>query len=413
MGNGIRPRRPRRLTCWSAFCCATLTLAGCSQDADQPAAAPQLQQRPRLLQLGSSDLTSGISGQGPLTVTEIKHWLGNPLNHEPISLQLPIGLEHAANDIELPADNPLTPARIELGRQLFFERRVGLMTCGDCHQPAQAFTSFQVSAETHLNPQVTFNRLFSKRQFWTGKAKSLEAQPEFPVRHRFEMNSSPDEWVETLSGIEGYRLQFERIFGGVTFAAASQALTTFQRTLVTGPSAYDLYVAREEKQNQPVDAVQKLRLAEIDRLSAIRPMSASAIRGMSLFFENRTSCSVCHSGPNFTDEDFHNVGIGMDTPDRHEHLGRYEVTGRVQERGEFKTPTLRNVSKSPPYMHDGRFERLEEVIEHFNVGGFSNPELSPLMKPLKLSDHEKRDLLSFLNSLDSPLPAVEEGRLPE
>jgi len=142
-------------------------------------------------------------------------------------------------------------------------------------------------------------------------------------------------------------------------------------------------------------------------------MSDSAIRGMNLFFSDRTDCSVCHSGPNFTDEDFHNIGIGMDAPDRHEHLGRYEVTGRVEERGAFKTPTLRNVSKSPPYMHDGRFERLEQVIDHFIAGGFPNPQLSPLMKPLKLSEEEKRDLLSFLHALDSPLPAVEEGRLPE
>jgi cytochrome c peroxidase len=140
-------------------------------------------------------------------------------------------------------------------------------------------------------------------------------------------------------------------------------------------------------------------------------MSEAAIRGEALFFSERTRCSTCHSGPNLTDEAYHNVGAGLeeDNPD----LGRYQVTLREEDRGAFKTPTLRNIARTSPYMHNGQFDTLREVVDWFDRGAFKHTGLDPTMRPLQLTRDEKRDLIAFLEALTGELPAVETGRLPK
>lgn len=362
--------------------------------------------------LGSSDVVSGVPGSGSVSLAEIESWLADPANHAPLRPKLPWHLRELQDQIVVPDSNPLTRAKIELGRQLFFDSRLGTFSCGACHQPRQRFTAFQVFPDTKLNPQVAFNRILGREHFWDGKSPSLEAQPLMPLTNPFEMNVSPDELEVTLENIEGYRVQFQKIFGEVSFSAYGKALASFQRTLVTGPSRYDYYrlleePARDVEQSSVDEAIVKRATAELQK----SPLSDSELRGMALFFGERAGCANCHTGPNFTDEEFHNVGVGFE--DDHPNLGRYKVTGEDADRGAFKTPTLRNVVHTPPYVHNGEFRRLEEVIDYFDRGGHPNSHLSSLIHPLGLSPQEKEDLLAFLGALDSPLPRVETGRLPE
>jgi cytochrome c peroxidase len=140
------------------------------------------------------------------------------------------------------------------------------------------------------------------------------------------------------------------------------------------------------------------------------PLSPAAARGWALFVSDRTACAQCHQGFNYTDEAFHNIGIGMDRPNP--DPGRFKVTGVPRDRGAFKTPTLRNVARTSPYMHDGRFNSLAEVVQYYVRGGYGNPTLSPLVRPLDLNAQEQADLAAFLEALSSPLPHAAMGRLP-
>ena len=388
-------------------------VAGCGSEAEvPPEQAAEYRVGDRVV-LGSPRLTAGIPGEGPLSITELQTWLREPGHHQPLKFILPWHLRAAEDQVFVDADNPLTRAKIELGRQLFFDHRLGAMSCADCHQPRQAYSANQFFPDTGLSPLAAFNRILGRRQFWNGKAETLEDQPRFPVENIFEMHTSPEKVVETLNGIPGYRLQFETIFEGVSFKAFSQALACFQRALVAGPSAYDLHMSLTEYLQQDRSTVAASERSEWDqlrRLAESTEFSTSARRGAELFFSERTGCSECHSGPNFSDEDFHNVGVGLERADP--GLGRFLVTQQESDRGAFKTPTLRNVAVTSPYMHDGSFMRLTEVVEYFARGGNKNPQLSPLIRPLDLSAQEKQQLVDFLKSLNSPLPAVNQGRLP-
>jgi cytochrome c peroxidase len=367
--------------------------------------------------LGSPELTAGIPGDGPLTVEQIHHWLSQDSIHEPLVVSLPLGLVDAAGLMIIPSDNQLSRAKIELGRQLFFDGRVSAfvtMACAKCHMPEQDYSVHGVIAETKLNPPVCFNRLFSSRQSWDGRHNSLEQQIESPIAGRVEMGTTPDSCVNRLKSIEGYRLQFEAIFGKLDFDAVSAALASFQRALVTGPSPWDyrrLLAQYENKDPETLTAKEVELLHRLREGARANPMSEAAVRGEALFFSERTRCSTCHSGPNLTDEAYHNVGAGMeeDNPD----LGRYKVTLLEEDRGAFKTPTLRNIARTSPYMHNGQFDTLREVVDWFDRGAFKHTGLDPTMRPLQLTRDEKRDLIAFLEALTGELPPVETGRLPE
>ncbi|MEO2050005.1 MAG: cytochrome c peroxidase [Pirellulales bacterium] len=366
--------------------------------------------------LGSPSLTAGIPGNGPLTIDQIRKWLENPKVHQALDFILPLGLRDAAPLIWMPPENQLTRAKIELGRQIFFDARLTNheMSCALCHRPEQDYSAYMVMPRVGRNPSACFNRIFSESQFWDGRAQSLEDQPGDPILNPFEMGTPTEEFIDKLKSIEGYQLQFDAIFGRTDMETVGFALASFQRALVTGTAPWDYHRLLAEFDQQKLDSLspQEGQLVEQLRVGALaHPMSESAIRGEDLFFSERTKCYWCHSGPNLTDEMYHNIGVGMDLvePD----LGRFELTKNEDDLGAFKTPTLRNIANTPPYMHDGQFSSLIKVVNWFNQGGFDHAHLDTDIQPLELVTEEKRDLIAFLNALSGPLPPVETARLPQ
>ncbi len=382
------------------------------------------------VKLGSPDLTAGIPGEGPLTTEQIRKWLDNPANHVPLSVELPLGLDAGAGMIYIPEDNPLTRAKIELGRQLYFDGRLsvdGTISCADCHHPDEGYTrhtQFGVGVgglTGDRNSPTSYNRILSREQFWDGRAASLEEQAIGPIANPVEMANTHEAVVETLKNIEGYRLQFQKIFGDVTIENVGKAIASYERVLVTGPSPYDYWepVRRIEEvvdvsdleafEEEDPDLYEQYVAAKA--LSDKYPMSESAKRGYAVFFGQKGGCTACHTGPNFTDEKYHNIGVGMNSPNP--DLGRFTVTMDPKDKGAFKTPTIRNVELTAPYMHDGSQNTLEEVVEWYDQGGHPNPYLSKDIRKLNLTDQEKADLVAFMKALTGDFPDVERGRLPQ
>ena len=381
------------------------------------------------VKLGDPSLTSGIPGSGPLGNDEIRNWLADGKNHQTLQLKLPEGLDAASANVFIPEDNPITRAKIELGRQLYFDKRLSsdsTISCASCHDPAQGYgaqTQFGVGVdgqEGGRNSPVSYNRLLSKEQFWDGRAGTLEDQAVGPIANPIEMGNTHEACVASLAGIDGYKQQFAAVFAdGLNIDNVGKAIATFERVIVTGPAPYDYQNEVAKFETTFADDLEYLdeepelaaKYKELKAAAAKNPMSESAIRGMKLF-AGKANCAACHAGANFTDEQYHNLGVGMDAekPD----LGRFEVTKEEKDRGAFKTPTLRNVALSPPYMHDGSQKTLEEVVDWYNKGGHKNQWLSDKMKPLNLTDQEKADLVAFQKEgLTGAFPKVEEGRLPE
>ena len=190
---------------------------------EAPPAVPAAEDKPAAaaVPLGSPELTAGIPGDGPLTEEAIQQWLAVAANHVPLQVQLPLGLAAGQSQVQIPADNPLTRAKIELGRQLYFDPRLsadGSVSCASCHHPDDGYarhTQFGVGINGQMggrNSPVSYNRLLSGAQFWDGRAGSLEAQAVGPIANPIEMGNTHEKCVETLKGIEGYKLQFEKIF---------------------------------------------------------------------------------------------------------------------------------------------------------------------------------------------------------
>lgn len=296
---------------------------------------------------------------------------------------MPLGLKSSA--FHVPPDNPMTSEKVALGRFLFFDKRLSKdnrIACSTCHIPALAFTDGQ-PVSTGINRQqggrsapTALNRAFTKGQFWDGRAATLEAQSvgplSNPIEHGFTNNAAI---VAKLNSIQGYQKLFTDVFGKkITVDTIGQAIATFQRTLLSGNSPFD----RFEHGKDP------------------NAISDTAKRGLKLF-RGKAQCGICHSGFNFSDENFHNLGVGWG----HESVdvGRYNVTKKQTDIGSFKTPTLREIEHTAPYMHDGSLATLGDVIAFYNDGGINNPFLSPFIVPLKLTDTEKKDLLSFLKML--------------
>lgn len=290
-------------------------------------------------------------------------------------LKLPLGLQETAAYI--PEDNPLTPEKIALGKQFFFDKRwsrSGTVACVSCHQPDKGWADgrqFSINFAGKPTPRhapVIVNRLFSDTQLWTGMRKSLEDQA------RNDANRTDETLVRNLGSIPHYQEQCRKIFGkDLDPDCVAKAIASYVRTILSGNSALDRFRAGDKN-----------------------ALSPPAQRGLALF-EGKANCVRCHAGFNFTDESYHNLGIGMDKdkPD----LGRYLVTKVESDRGAFKTPTLRDVARSAPYMHDGSLKTLEEVVGWYNKGGHKNPWLSEEIRPLGLTPQEQADLVEFLESL--------------
>ncbi len=304
---------------------------------------------------------------------------------EAYELEIPLGLDE--EQFVIPEDNPLTKEKIELGRLLFFDKRMSqnnTISCSTCHVPALAFTDGQpVSAGIHRqqggrSAPTSINRGFSKAQFWDGRAATLEEQSvgplTNPIEHGFPDN---DDVVVRINEIQGYKNLFSKAFrtNAITIQHVGKAIASFQRTLISGNSPFDQFDYDGEE----------------------KAISEAAKRGKKLFF-GKARCNLCHFGTNFSDEKFHNVGIGWEG--EVVDVGRYHVTHDQKDIGTFKTPTLREISKTAPYMHDGRFVTLKQVIDHYNQGGVKNPFLDNQIIPLDLTESEKQDLIEMLRALN-------------
>lgn len=380
------------------------------------------------VRIDDETLLAGVPGEGQLTHSQIKKWLADEKNHRPIEFVLPEAYKAARANVFVPADNPITRAKVELGRQLYFDRRLssdGTVSCASCHIPSEGFaahTRFGVGVdgqEGERNSPVVFNRLFSKRQFWDGRAKSLEDQAVGPIANAIEMANTHQACVECVEQIDGYQLQFKSVFkDGVSIDNIGKAIASFERAIIAGTAPYDYYQAKANFEKLFAEDLEYLDEEpeleqQYDGLKANvkkYAMSKSAVRGMELFF-NKGKCNACHIGANFTDELYHNLGVGMEveSPD----LGRFDVTGNEADKGAFKTPTLRNVVHSSPYMHDGSQKTLEDVVDWYNKGGHPNKWLSDKVPKLDLSDQEKSDLVAFMKEgLAGSFPKIETQRLP-
>jgi len=282
-----------------------------------------------------------------------------------------------------PADNPYSAAKAELGRILYFDKRLSLdetISCATCHDPKFGFTD-GAAVSTGIKGQrggrsapTVINRAWSLAQFWDGRATSLEDQAIGPMANPIEMGSTHEAIVSHLKGIPGYKPLFESAFGNdkITITHVAKALATFERTIVSGDSPYDRWKA--------------------GRLNA---MSPAAIRGYRVF--GKAQCDACHEGHNFTSNMYANIGVGADKPKP--DTGRFEISKKEADWGAFKTPTLREAEHTGPYMHDGSLKTLEEVVDYYDKGGTANKNLDSHIKPQHLRPEEKADLVAFLKAL--------------
>jgi cytochrome c peroxidase len=294
---------------------------------------------------------------------------------------VPLGLP----PIPWPEDNPYSPARAELGELLFFDGRLsanGTVSCAFCHEPARAFSGSTPDSKGVNNERGSrhapslINRAWGKSQFWDGRAPTLEAQVIIPVTNANEMGMTADRVVNEIRSIEGYRPLFAKAFGDSTinFERIAKAIATFERTIVSGNSAYDRYIAGDKS------ALTKEQKDGLD------------------FFNKKGECAECHNGPNFSNEKFANLGVGSDR--EHPDPGREDVTKKRGDLGKFKVPTLRDLAHRAPYMHDGSIKTLNEVLNIYAKGGLPNPHLDTRLTPFYLDEQTRRDLLAFLDSLN-------------
>ncbi|MEZ5353509.1 MAG: cytochrome c peroxidase [Bryobacteraceae bacterium] len=313
-----------------------------------------------------------------------------------IEIKAPLGLP----PVPLPADNPPTADTIALGRKLYYDAKLsvdGTVSCAFCHNPKMGFsdgqkTSLGVKAQRGgRNAPTVWNSAYSTVQFWDGRSPSLEDQAGGPMQNPIEMAHTQDGVVAAINGNPEYKDLMEKAFGPgpATFQKARFAIASFERTVLTGNSPFDKYMYGGDK----------------------KAMSASAIRGLEVFRDpKRGNCAVCHTIEKdyalFTDNKFHNLGVGVNSKGELKDLGRYEVTKLEADKGAFKTPTLRNVAESGPYMHDGSLKTLKDVVDFYVGGGNSNDWRDKEIKSLEhLTKQDRADLVAFMEALTGETPA--------
>ncbi|MFI5345327.1 MAG: cytochrome-c peroxidase [Elusimicrobiota bacterium] len=311
--------------------------------------------------------------------------------------KVPLGLKGAP---EAPEDNPTTAAKVALGERLYFDKRIsadGTVSCATCHDPAKGWTD-RSPVSTGIRGQkggrsapTVLNSGYMDLQFWDGRAKTLEDQAKGPIQNPIEMGSTHKETVARIAGVKGYAPLFKDAFGdeAVDIERVAKAIAAFERTVLTGDSPYDRWQAGNKT-----------------------AMSEAAVRGFALFNNSqKANCAICHDGFNFSDSDFHNLGVGMKAkkPD----LGRFDVTKADKDKGAFKTPTLRNLADTAPYMHDGSEKTLKAVVAFYNKGGEKNPHLDGRIHPLHLTPAEEADVVAFLDALNGDKVLIAPPALPE
>lgn len=305
---------------------------------------------------------------------------------------VPLGLK--APDV--PSDNPLNDGKVALGKTLFFDKRLSrdsTVSCATCHNPDKGWTD-QSPVSTGIRGRkgtrsapTVLNAAYMEFQFWDGRAPTLEEQAKGPIENPKEMGFTHEEAVARLRGIKGYAPLFKAAFGDeyVSIDRVAMAIASFERTVLTGNSPYDRWLAGDKN-----------------------AMSPAAVAGYRLFNDpKRANCSACHDGFNFSDSDFHNTGIGGTEP------GREAVTGLPKDQGAFKTPTLRNLRYTAPYMHDGSRKTVVEAIDLYDGGGIQNPNLDARIKPLHLTEIEEADLAYFLDALNGDPVKVSPPAMPQ
>jgi len=305
---------------------------------------------------------------------------GQRLSNDRMALAIPLGLDPY---MPVPADNPLTADTIDLGQRLFNDRRLsrtGSISCSSCHQPERAFSDGRAVSvgvfgrPGRRNAPALINRGYGRMFFWDGRSPSLEDQVLEPIQDPNEMDLTIDEAAARV-GLDGVTI--------------SRALAGYVRSILSGDSPYDRFVNGDRG-----------------------ALSAEEQRGFRMF-RGKGDCEICHAGPNFSDEELHNTGIaarpstastgsGQASPGQG---GAFADPGADQ--GHFKTPTLREVARTAPYMHDGSLQTLEEVVDFYDRGGRPNPAIDPELHPLDLSVDEKQALVAFLKSLSG---TIREGR---
>lgn len=298
-------------------------------------------------------------------------------------------------EVPAPADNKTTPERVELGKALFFDPRLSgsnWISCATCHNPALGWSDALPTAIGHgmkilsrATPTI-LNTAYQKQQMWDGRFKTLEDQALGPIGSEEEMSQDPDEVVAELKTIKGYKDLFDKAYPGegITTTTLAKALSAFERSIVSSEAPFDQWIKGDQK-----------------------AISESAKRGFALF-EGKANCTACHQGFNFIDDGFHNLGFK-----NNQDLGRYAKKPVAAMRGAMKTPTLRDIALTAPYMHNGLYATLEEVVEHYNRGGDDKTNLDPNMKPLNLTKDEIKDVVAFLHTLTGKPVNVVVPQLPQ
>lgn len=313
---------------------------------------------------------------------------------KPMSLPAPLGLP----PVPVPADNPLTEETVALGRRLYYDTALSVdntVSCATCHHPEFGFSdgkpvSTGVAGKTGTrNSPTVLNAAYFTQQFWDGRSPSLEKQAEGPVENPVEMAHTLAAVETRLAADATYVAAFEKAFGPgpITYEKAAKAIAAFERTIISGDSPFDRYYFGGDK----------------------TALSAPARRGLEIFRDpKKGNCAVCHTigekDALFTDNKFHNIGVGV-RDQQPTDPGRFAVTGLAADRGAFKTPTLRNIALTGPYLHDGSLRTLKEVIDFYIGGGNSNPALDKEIHALDfLTGQERKDLQAFLESLTGTPP---------
>ena len=284
-----------------------------------------------------------------------------------LMLAIPLGLDLY---MPVPEDNPLTAAKVELGRKLFHDRRLSrtqTVACASCHDPGRAFSDTRPLAVGvfgrvgRRHAPALINRGYGRSFFWDGRIRTLEEQVLKPIQDPNEMDLTLEEASARV---------------GMSAVTISRALASYLRSILSGNSPYDRFVNGDQK-----------------------ALTIEQQRGMQIF-RGRANCTACHVGPTFSDERFHNTGVAW----RNDRL-----LDEGRGNGTFKTPTLREVARTAPYMHDGSLPTLAEVVEFYSEGGRVNPALDPEIRPLRLTPDERRALIRFLESLSG---TIREGVEP-
>lgn len=309
-------------------------------------------------------------------------------------IRVPLGLP----PLPVPADNPMTAEKVELGKMLYFDKRLskdGTLSCATCHDPRMAWAEHEPTStgigkqKGGRNSPTVINAAYATVQFWDGRSPSLEAQALGPIENPIEMGHELGAMIQDLSKVAAYKERFKKVFGTeITKEGVGKAIAAFERTVLSGNSPYDRFKAGDAK-----------------------ALSESQKRGLELF--NSAGCAICHKPPTFSNYRYYNAGVGMDRqkPDK----GRTDVTKSERDLGKFRVPALREVANTAPYFHDGSVATLGDAVALMADGGQDNPSLSPAMKAVreaKLTEQDRKDLVEFLKALSGEFPRIDPPQMP-